>query len=256
MAAGTALAGRYGARREVAHSPLKAASMAPLKAVIFDLDGTLVDSNDLHIEAWREAFGHYGISVTYDDVHAHIGKGGDQLIPVFCSQEQVEQFGRELERLRVEIFARDYLPQARPYPKVRKLFEGLKDDGLQIALATSSRETELATHLENLGIEGLYDVATSADDAEHSKPAPDIFETALARLEEVDAAEAIVIGDTPYDAMAAGRAGIRTIAVLTGGFSEETLREAGAIAVYADIEELLERYDEWAVSTEEVTVSA
>src|SRR5918997_6404840 len=111
---------------------------APLKAVIFDVDGTLVDSNDLHIEAWREAFAHYGIGLGYDEVHEQIGKGGDQLIPVFCSKEQVEKFGAELDKLRLEIFTRDYLPQARPLPKVRELFERLCADGLRIALATSS----------------------------------------------------------------------------------------------------------------------
>jgi HAD superfamily hydrolase (TIGR01509 family) len=215
------------------------------KAVIFDVDGTLVDSNDLHIEAWREAFAHYGIGLTYDEVHAQIGKGGDQLIPAFLSKEQVEKFGAELERLRVEIFARDYLPQARPFPRVRELFERLREDGVQIALATSSKEVELETHLKNLAVEDLVEYATSADDAERSKPEPDIFQAALARLEDVRTEEALVIGDTPYDAIAAAKAGMRTIAVLTGGFTEETLRDAGAIAVFLDVADLVERYDEW-----------
>lgn len=215
-----------------------------LKAVIFDVDGTLVDSNDLHIEAWREAFAHYGIGLTYEQVHEQIGKGGDQLIPVFCSEEQVAKFGEELDKLRGEIFARDYLPQAKPFPKVRDLFERLRADGLQIGLATSAKEVELKTHLKNLGIEDLIDGATSADDADHSKPCPDIFEAARGRLDEVYAAEALVVGDTPYDAIAAARAGMRTIALLSGGFSEETLREAGAIALCVDVADLLERYEE------------
>src|SRR5918999_2524145 len=101
---------------------------ASLKGVIFDIDGTLVDSNDLHIEAWREAFAHYGIALDRDEIHAQMGKGGDQLIPVFCTQEQVEKLGAELEKLRIEIFARDYLPQVRPFPKVRELFERLHND--------------------------------------------------------------------------------------------------------------------------------
>ncbi len=216
-----------------------------LKAVIFDVDGTLVDSNDLHIEAWREAFAHYGIGLAYDQIHAQIGKGGDQLIPVFCSQEQVDKFGDELDRLRLEIFTRDYLPQVRPFPHVRELFERLRDDGLQIALATSSKQTELQSHLENLDVEDLLDGATSADDAEHSKPCPDIFEAALGRLDGVRPSEAVVVGDTPYDAIAAAKAGMQTIALLSGGFSEETLREAGAIEVYVDVADLLEHYEEW-----------
>ena len=217
-----------------------------LKAVIFDVDGTLIDSNDLHIEAWREAFAHYGISLTYEEVHAQIGKGGDQLIPAFCSKEEVDKFGEELDKLRAGIFTRDYLPQVRPFPRVRELFERLRADGMQIALATSSSENELETYLKILGVDDLVTDATSADDAEHSKPCPDIFEAALGRLENVYANEAIVVGDTPYDAIAAAKAGMKTIAVLSGGFTEDRLREAGAIAVYIDIADLLEHHDEWA----------
>ena len=224
------------------NTPLRRPS---LKAVIFDVDGTLVDSNDLHIEAWREAFAHYGIGLTYDQIHAQVGKGGDQLIPVFCSQEQVDKFGEALDRLRGEIFARDYLPQVRAFPQVRELFERLRDDGLQIALASSAKQTELQSHLENLGVEDLLDGATSADDAEHSKPCPDIFEAALGRLDGVLVSEAMVVGDTPYDAIAAAKAGMQTIALLSGGFPEEILREAGAIEVYVDIADLVENYDEW-----------
>ena len=216
-----------------------------LKAVIFDVDGTLVDSNDLHIEAWRVAFAHYGIEVTYDEVHAQMGKGGDQLIPVFCSPEEVDKFGEELGRLRLEIFVRDYLPQVRPFPKVRELFERIRADGLWIALATSSKEVELETHLKNLAVSDLVEETTSADDAEHSKPCPDIFEAALGRLDNVFANEALVVGDTPYDAIAAAAAGMKTIAVLSGGFPEDILRGAGAIAVYVDLADLLEHYVEW-----------
>jgi HAD superfamily hydrolase (TIGR01509 family) len=216
-----------------------------IKAVIFDVDGTLVDSNDLHIEAWREAFGHYGISVSYDEVQAQMGKGGDQLIPVFCTKDQVDKFGDELERLRLEIFVRDYLPQVRPFPKVRELFERLRQNGVRIALATSSKEVELQTHLRNLDVEDLIEYSTSADDAEHSKPDPDIFQAALARLDDVMSDEALVVGDTPYDVIAAAKAGMKTIAVLSGGFSEETLVDSGAIAVYLDVGDLLDRYDEW-----------
>ena len=215
-----------------------------LKAVIFDVDGTLVDSNDLHVEAWREAFGQYGIAPDREDIHAQMGKGGDQLMPVFCSQEQVEKFGADLEKLRIETFARDYLPQVRPFPKVRELFERLHSYGLQIALATSSKQSELEQYLKILNVQELV-VATSADDADHSKPCPDIFEAALARLDKVFPEETIVVGDTPYDVIAAGRAGMGTIALLSGGFEEETLRDAGAVAVYLDIADLLEQYEAW-----------
>jgi beta-phosphoglucomutase-like phosphatase (HAD superfamily) len=218
---------------------------SPAKAIIFDVDGTLVDSNDLHIEAWREAFAHYGIGLTYDQVHDQIGKGGDQLIPSFLSQEDVDKFGAELDRLRAEIFLRDYLPQARPFPHVRELFQRLKTDGLQIALATSSKQVEVDTHIRNLEIEDLINGATSADDVDRSKPCPDIFETALALLEGVFPKEVRVVGDTPYDVIAAARANLSTIAVLSGGFPEEALYGAGAAAVYLDVADLLEHYAEW-----------
>jgi HAD superfamily hydrolase (TIGR01509 family) len=215
-----------------------------LKAVIFDVDGTLVDSNLAHVEAWREAFAHYGKALCADEVHAQIGKGGDQLMPVFLSRHEIERFGDELERLRAELFTRDYLPGVEPFPKVRELFERLKGDGVQIALASSAKEAEIEHHQKTLHVEDLVDVATSKDDAEHSKPCPDIFETALARLDGVASNEAIVVGDTPYDVIAAARCGLTTLAVLSGGFAEEVLRDAGAIAIYADIADLLDHYED------------
>jgi HAD superfamily hydrolase (TIGR01549 family) len=213
-----------------------------IKAVIFDIDGTLVDSNLQHVEAWRESFAHFGKELSADELHAQIGKGGDQLMPVFLSQRELEHFGKELEALRGEIFTRDYLPNVEPFPKVGELFERLKNDGVQIALASSAKEQEVEHHQKKLGVEGLVDVATSKDDAEHSKPYPDIFETALARLEDVQPDEVIVVGDTPYDVEAASRCGLKTIALLSGGFAEAWLREAGAVAIYMDVADLLAQY--------------
>ena len=215
-----------------------------IKAVIFDVDGTLVDSNLEHVEAWREAFAHFGKELSTEEIHAQIGKGGDQLMPVFLSQHELERFGKDLEAMRMEIFTRDYLPGVEPFPKVRELFERLKDDGVQLALASSAKESEMEAHQKKLGVEHLVDVATTKDDAEHSKPYPDIFQTALARLDGVAPDEAIVVGDTPYDVQAARQCGLRTIALLSGGFPEEVLRDAGAVAIYADIADLLEHYEE------------
>src|SRR3712207_5613196 len=109
---------------------------AVIKAVIFDVDGTLVDSNDLHVMAWQEAFRGCGKEVGYEELHEQMGKGGDQLMPVFCSGEELERFGEDLERSRTELFKRDYLPHVRPFPKVRELFERIEADGLFIALAS------------------------------------------------------------------------------------------------------------------------
>ncbi|HEX8634265.1 MAG TPA: HAD family phosphatase [Pyrinomonadaceae bacterium] len=214
-----------------------------IKAVIFDVDGTLVDSNHLHVEAWREAFRGRGKEVAYEELHEQMGKGGDQLMPVFCSPEELDEFGEELERSRTELFAREYLPRVRPFPKVRELFERIKADGLALALASSAKEEELEQHKRSLRIEDLLEAATSADDAERSKPHPDIFQAALEGIGGVRPAEAIVVGDTPYDAIAAAKAGMRTVGLLSGGFTAEALRAAGAVEIYKDVADLLEHYD-------------
>ena len=219
-------------------------SETTIEGVIFDVDGTLIDSNDLHIAAWREAFARYGKTVGYDEMHAQIGKGGDQLMPVFLSCAELKEFGEELERVRGELFIADYLPRAVPFPKVRELLERLKGDGRRIALASSAKEPELKAHKKNLKVDDLLEAVTSADDAEHSKPCPDIFMAALEQLGALAPANVVVVGDSPYDAQAAARAGMRTIGLLSGGFAAERLKKEGVIAVYSDIADLLQRYDE------------
>jgi HAD superfamily hydrolase (TIGR01509 family) len=226
-----------------------------VKAVIFDVDGTLVDSNDLHVQAWQEAFRGCGKEVDYEELHEQMGKGGDQLMPVFCTPEELNRFGSELERSRTELFACDYLPRVRPFPKVRELFERIREDGLAIALASSAKEEELERHKRSLRIEDLLEAATSADDVERSKPHPDIFQAALGGIGDVEPEEAIVVGDTPYDAIAAARAGMRTIGLLSGGFIEKDLRAAGAVEIYEDVADLLEHYDNSLLNTE-VAVAA
>ncbi|HEX8145486.1 MAG TPA: HAD family hydrolase [Pyrinomonadaceae bacterium] len=221
-----------------------------IKAVIFDVDGTLVDSNDLHVMAWQDAFRACGKEVAYEELHEQMGKGGDQLMPVFCSKEELDEFGTELEQSRTELFTLNYLPHVRPFPKVRELFERIKADGLEIALASSAKEEELEQHQKSLRIEDLLETATSADDAERSKPHPDIFQAALEGIADVEPEEAVVVGDTPYDVIAAAKAGMRTIGLLSGGFTEEDLRAAGAVEIYRDVADLLEHYDESLLSTE------
>ena len=221
-----------------------------IKAVIFDVDGTLVDSNDLHVEAWQEAFRGCGKEVAGEKLREQMGKGGDQLMPVFCSKEELERFGKELEQSRTELFRRDYLPRVRPFPKVRELFERIKAEGLAIALASSATEEELEQHKKSLRIEDLLEATTSADDTERSKPHPDIFQAALEGLGGIRPEEAVVGGDTPYDAIAAARAGMRTLGFLSGGFTEERLRAAGAVEIYEDAADLLEHYGESLLMTE------
>jgi HAD superfamily hydrolase (TIGR01549 family) len=214
-----------------------------LKAIIFDIDGTLVDSVDLHARAWQEAFRKFGREVAFEKVRHQIGKGGDQLMPVFFSETELERFGEELEKYRGELFKREYLSQVRAFPQVRELFERIRNEGLRIALASSAKKDELKTYKEIARIADLVEEETSADDADKSKPHPDIFEAALASLGDVEAGESIVIGDTPYDAEAAGKINLRTVGVLCGGFPEAELRQAGCIAIYRDPADLLAHYD-------------
>jgi len=221
-----------------------------IKAVIFDIDGTLVDSVDFHAEAWQRTFKHFGKDILFADVRGQIGKGGDQLLPVFFSEEELKRFGKEMEEYRGELFKREYLPRVKGFPQVRGLFERIKADKKQLALASSAKEDELEEYKKIAHIEDLVEKQTSADDAEKSKPHPDIFLAALNQLKDIKPNEAIVIGDTPYDAEAAGKAGLRTIGVLCGGFPEASLREAGCIAIYRDPADLLARYDESPIKQE------
>ncbi len=214
-----------------------------LQAIIFDVDGTLVDSVAIHAKAWQRAFAEFGHDLPLGDIQGQIGKGGDQLLPVFLSKAEIGAHGEALNKRRAAILKEDYLADIEAFPDVRALFERLRRDGLRIALASSAKEDELGTYKKKADIEGLVEEQTSSDDAERSKPHGDIFEAALARLGDLDPAAAIVVGDTPYDAQAAAKVGLRTIGVLSGGFPEAELREAGCIAVYRNPPDLLAHYD-------------
>ena len=215
-----------------------------IKAVIFDIDGTLVDSVDLHAQAWKETFKHFGKDIPYEQVRHQIGKGGDQLLPVFFSKEELELKGSEMEEYRSKLFKRDFLPRVRAFPKVRELFERIKQDDKRIALASSAKDDELSVYKNIANIEDLVEEEASSDDAEKSKPHPDIFEAALEEL-GIEPERVAVIGDTPYDAEAAARASIpNRIGVLCGGFPEKQLRAAGMIEIYLDPADLLKHYEE------------
>jgi HAD superfamily hydrolase (TIGR01509 family) len=218
--------------------------MSMIKAVIFDIDGTLIDSVDLHAAAWQEALRHFSHDVPFDKVRAQIGKGGDLLMAALLPEEEVRRRGEEIEEYRLGLFKREYLARVRPFPSVRELFERIAADGKRIALASSAKREELERYKQIAGIGDLLEAETSSDDAERSKPHPDIFEAALARLEGVAADDAIAVGDTPYDAQAAGKIGLRTIGLLCGGWPERELREAGCIAIYRDPADLLRHHDQ------------
>jgi HAD superfamily hydrolase (TIGR01549 family) len=206
--------------------------------VIFDVDGTLVDSVDLHAEAWQKAFAAFGYNFAFLSIRSQIGKGGDQLLPVFLTAEDVKRQGPAIEEYRGDLFKREYFAQVRVFPKVSELFNLLIDHGKKIALGSSCKAEDLASYKKIAGIEPLPLVEVTSDDAERSKPHPDIFEVALSRL-GLRAGEVMVVGDTPYDVTAAQKAGISAVAVLCGGFSESSLVEAGAVEIYRDPQHLL-----------------
>ncbi|HZS53860.1 MAG TPA: HAD family hydrolase [Bryobacteraceae bacterium] len=214
------------------------------KAIIFDIDGTLLDSVDLHAQAWQDAFQHFGHDILFDKIRSQIGKGGDQLLPVFLSDAELKQRGKEIEKYRGDLFKRKYLDQVKPFPRVRDLFLKVKGEGQQVALASSAKPDELKKFEEIAHIDDLVEIETSSGDAKRSKPHPDIFEAALKRLDDLERENVVVVGDSPHDAEGAKRAGLRTVGVRCGGFPEEELRKAGCIGIYDGPEDLLKRYEE------------
>ncbi len=214
------------------------------EVVIFDVDGTLIDSVDQHARAWSEAFAAFGHEIAFDRVRSQIGKGGDQLLPVFLPGAELATTGRRIEENRKDIFRSRFFDDLRPFPRVRDLFQRLREDGIRLALASSSKGDEIERYRRLAGVDDLVDEHTTSDDAERSKPEPDIFEAALDRLGRPDPGRVLVVGDTPWDAEAAGRLGLRTIGLLCGGFAEADLRRAGAFAIFRDPADLLDRYEE------------
>ncbi len=214
-----------------------------IEAVLFDIDGTLIDSVDFHARTWLEILRRHGCSPPFDAVREQIGKGGDKLMAVFLPPEQIAREGPQIEKERGELFKREFLPLVKPFPSVRELFERIKADKIRIALASSAKGDELESYKKLIGIEPYLDAAASSDDAPNSKPDPDIFQASLDRLKNVNPSAAVVIGDTPYDAEGAGKAGIATIGVLCGGFPPEKLLAAGCLALYRDPTDLLDHYE-------------
>lgn len=215
------------------------------QAILFDVDGTLVDSNDLHAAAWQEALRRFGFHHDLAAVRFQVGKGGDNLLPALIGEDEAEARGDEIQDWRSDLFARSYLPRVTPFPGIRPLFERLYADDVRLVLATSAPAAELHFHLGLIGCEGLVFAATSKDDVDRSKPCPDIFETALARA-GVDADRALVVGDSPWDVRAAKRAGLDCVALRCGGFDEADLLAEGPLALRDDAEDLRGTWPEWA----------
>ena len=217
-----------------------------IKAILLDVDGTLIDSNDAHASAWVQAFAESGLAVSFDEVRHLIGMGGDQLMPRVSGMAEDSNEGRAIAERRGQIFKRDYLPQLRPLHEAAQLVRALKDRGLTVVAASSAREDELGSLLEIAGVRDLLDAKTSSDDADESKPEPDIVLAALRRA-GVSPEHALMVGDTPYDIEAANRAGVKTIAFRSGGWDDDNLRDA--IAIYDGPWDLLARLGESPLAT-------
>ena len=199
--------------------------MARTEGIIFDVDGTLVDSNDLHAQCWIEAFAHFGKRFDYDVVRHQIGKGGDLLVPDLLSAREMRAVGEKVKEYRTKLYKETYLPKVKPFPGVRALFEMLRGRGIRLVLASSANPDEVQYYTQLLGVEDLLEGSTSKEDAEHSKPSPEIFEAALERI-GTDAARTLAVGDTPWDVTAAHRIPLAIAAVLSGGFERELLTKA------------------------------
>jgi membrane protein len=214
-----------------------------IKAILFDVDGTLVDSNDYHVDAWQAVFNRIG--ATFDDqtVHDQIGKGTDMLVPTLLpdtNEAEQERMGNEHGR----IFKSKYLEQVVPFASARDLLMKVKNSGRQVVLASSASSEELEHYVGLMDASDIVDVSTTSDDVERTKPAPDIFSTALKKLSSLDASEVIVVGDTPYDIEAAARCGIAAVGVRSGKFNDEVLRGAGAVALYDNVAALLADFED------------
>lgn len=212
--------------------------MKPIQGVILDVDGTLVDSNDAHAHAWVEAFAEQGIRVEFEKVRPLIGMGGDKLMPEVSGISEETEQGELISKRRSEIFKEKYLPHLKAFPKTKEMLQRLRDEGLKLVVASSAKKDELKSLLKIAGADDLIEEQTSSDDAENSKPDPDIIEAALEAL-DLPPDSVVMLGDTPYDIESASRAGVRAIAVRSGGWSDEDLK--GAIAIYDDPADLLEQ---------------
>ena len=213
----------------------------PVEAALLDVDGTLIDSNYHHALAWYRAFRRHDIVLPLWRIHRVVGMGGDQLVPALVGPELDQEQGDDIRAARDEIYSGGLLDEVAPLEGAHELIAELKDRGLRVVLASSSPKEELEPYLDLLQARELADAWTTKDDVEATKPAPDLI---LAALEKAQTESAVMVGDTPWDVEAASKAGVETLCVITGGWSKQELREAGAIAVFESVDELRQRLDE------------
>jgi HAD superfamily hydrolase (TIGR01509 family) len=215
--------------------------MGKVRGLLLDVDGTLVDSNDAHARSWIEALAKNNVHVPFDTVRLLIGMGGDKLLPKATNIEANSDLGKRITKDRQSIFLENYLPKLKPFPGAFELLQELHRRGITMVVASSAKEEELKTLLKICGADKVIKAKTSSDDAENSKPDPDIVHAALKEI-DLPADQVMMLGDTPYDIEAASKAGIGTIALRCGGWPGNCLTEAKAL--YSDPADLLRQIDQ------------
>jgi len=205
-------------------------------AAILDIDGTLVDTNYQHAVAWFRAFRQHGVVMPCWRIHRHVGMGGDQLVAALAGEEFDEEHGDDVRAAETALYL-SLIPEVEPLEGSRELIEELKCTGHAVILASSAKSQELEHYLDLLDARDLADGWTNSSDVEQTKPHPDLVQAAI---EKAGGGEAVMVGDSVWDCKAADNAGIPAVGVLTGGFSEQELTEAGAVAVFRSVVELRE----------------
>ncbi len=215
--------------------------MHGLTGVLLDVDGTLVDSNDAHARAWLQALSEVKVQAAFATVRRLIGKGGDKLLPEVAGIDAESPKGKAISKRRGEIFQKEFLPSLHPFPEVKQLLARMKKAGLRLGVASSAKDDELKSLLRICEADEFVEASTSSDDADNSKPDPDIVHAALKRL-GLPAGQVILLGDTPYDVEAGNRAAVKVVALRCGGWDDTGL--AGALKVYDSPAELLAQFEE------------
>ena len=212
--------------------------MAP-PAAILDIDGTLVDTNYHHALAWYRAFRRQGIVLPLWGIHRHIGMGGDQLVAALCGDEVEQQRGDAIREAEGDLYL-ELIDEVAPLPDARRLIEALKGRGHAVVLASSAKPHEVEHYLDLLDVREIVDGWTTSGEVERTKPHPDLV---AAGLEKAGDATGVMVGDSTWDCEAAARCGIPTIGLLTGGFSEQELLDAGAVVVFESLAALIDGLD-------------
>lgn len=220
--------------------------MAAIEGLLLDVDGTLVNSNDAHAHSWVAALAQHGITAPFDEVRPLIGMGGDKLLPEVAGIDAESPQGKAISKDRLDIFLKEYLPKLQPSRGAKELLQALKDRGLKMVVASSAGDKELPPLLKLCSADQVIDDQTSSDDAENSKPDPDIIHAALQKI-DLSPCKTLLLGDTPYDIAAALKAGIGVIALRCGGWSDEKLH--GAFAIYDDPADLLRQIERSPLAT-------